>query len=281
MKIIDRLENWNKPVLVLLSLFLILALGLIDYSTGYEYSFSLFYLLPIALVGWFVDRWFGIYASFISAIVWFLADVFSGNQYAAPAIFFWNTAIRLGFFIIVTLLLAALRSSLEREEDLSRTDNLTGAFNSGYFSDLLQAEINRFQRYKHPFTLAYLDLDNFKTVNDQQGHTVGDKVLKTIVTHIRTIIRKSDLVARLGGDEFAILLPETGHLASKAALSKIEKSLMKEMRKFNWPVTFSIGVITFLECSQNANDLIKMSDDLMYTVKNNGKNAIVYSVHSG
>ena len=109
---------------------------------------------------------------------------------------------------------------------------------------------------------------------------MGDRVLQTVVNYIQTNVRKTDLVTRLGGDEFAILFPETGHLAVKSALSKIEKGLNKEMRKFDWPVTFSIGVITFLESPDTSNELIKMADDLMYTVKNNGKNAIVYSIYS-
>jgi diguanylate cyclase (GGDEF)-like protein len=217
----------------------------------------------------------------VSAIVWFLADVFSGNQYAIPAIIFWNTAIRLGNFLIVALLLAALRNSLEHEKNLSRTDKLTGAINAGFFVDALQTEIDRFQRYKHPFSVACIDLDNFKSVNDQQGQAVGDNVLKTVVNHIKSEVRKTDTFARLDGDEFALLFPETGQLAVKMALSKIEKGLNKEMNKFNWPVTFSMGTITFIESPETANEVIKMADDLMYTVKNNGKNAIVYAVYSG
>ena len=281
MKILERFEKWHKSLLVLVSLMLIIGLGLIDYFTGYEFSFSLFYLLPIALMVWFAGKWFGIYASIIGALTWFLADVFSGNQYTISAIFVWNTAIRFGFFLIVTLLLAELRSSLEREKKLSRTDGLTGAYSASFFIDSLQAEINRSQRYQHPFSLAYIDLDNFKSVNDQQGHAAGDTLLQTVVNHIQTNVRKTDLVTRLGGDEFAILFPETSHLVVKSALSKIEKGLNNEMRKYDWPVTFSIGVITFIESPDTSNELIKMADDLMYTVKNNGKNAIVYSIYAG
>ena len=88
MKTIDRLEKWNKSLLVLVSLFLIIGLGLIDYFTGYEFSFSLFYLVPIALMVWYIGKWFGIYASIISALTWFLADVFTGNQNAESRNFY-------------------------------------------------------------------------------------------------------------------------------------------------------------------------------------------------
>lgn len=276
---LERLENWNKSLWVTIACLLMLGLGLLDFLTGYEISFSLFYLVPIALVAWFAGKQLGIAASIASATVWLLADVLSGNQYSHPIIYFWNSAIRFGFFIIVTLLLALLKKALEHEKSLSRIDRLTGATSSDFFYDVLQTEIDRFKRYKHIFTVAYIDLDNFKAVNDQFGHSMGDNVLRTVVSHSKHELRKTDIVARLGGDEFAILLPETDHTTTQVVLSKIQQGLLIEMRKSGLPVTFSIGAITFTATPDTANELIKMADDLMYTVKNNGKNAIQYSVY--
>jgi hypothetical protein len=145
MNTIERLENWNKSLWAVIGSILIVGLGILDFLTGYEISFSLFYLLPISLVTWFVGKRFGIMASIISATVWLLADVLSGNQYSNTFIYFWNTAIRFGFFVIVTFLLAELRKALEHEKNLSRTDRLTGATSVDFFYDLLQAEINRFK----------------------------------------------------------------------------------------------------------------------------------------
>jgi diguanylate cyclase (GGDEF)-like protein len=281
MNMLERLENWSKSFWVIIGLTFIVGLGLLDFLTGYEVSFSLFYLLPISLVVWFAGKRLGIAASFASATVWLIADFLSGNQYSNPAIFLWNTAIRFGFFIIITLLLAALKKTLEHEKYLSRTDRLTGATSTDFFYDLLQIEINRFQRYEHPFTVAYVDLDNFKAVNDKFGHTRGDLVLHTVVSHARNELRKTDIVARLGGDEFAILLPETDQTTAQVVISKIQQGFLREMKESNWPVTFSIGVITFNATPGTANELIKLVDDLMYTVKNNGKNAVSYSVYAG
>jgi diguanylate cyclase (GGDEF)-like protein len=281
MKTIERLEKWSKPLWAGIGLILIIGLGVLDYLTGYELSFSLFYLIPISFVAWFVGRRSGIAASILSAIVWLLADILSGNHYSHDIIYVWNTAIRFGFFIVVTLLLVELRKALEHEKSLSRIDHLTGATSVDFFYDLLQAEINRFQRYKHPFTVAYLDLDNFKTVNDRFGHSMGDIVLRAVVSQARGELRKTDVVARLGGDEFAILFPETDQLTAHVAISKIQQGLLDKMKEGNWPVTFSIGAITFNAIPDTTNELIKLADDLMYTAKNNGKNGICYSVYAG
>ena len=271
-------EQQSKTFWVITGLALMLLVGLSDYLTGYELSFSLFYLAPIALTTWFISRSVGIAISVGSALVWLVANIVSGHVYSHGAIYYWNTGIRLIFFIIVTLLLSALRNTLSREQELARIDYTTGALNARYFLDLMQWEINRVGRYKHPFTIAYIDLDDFKAINDQFGHARGDEVLRTVAVDIRACLRKTDIFARLGGDEFALLLPETGQEAARTALSKIQRSLLEKMRKNDWPLTFSIGVLICNDASQSAEDLIKKTDNLMYSVKHKGKNGISYSV---
>jgi len=257
------------------------AIGVLDYLTGYELAFSLFYLLPISLLTWLTGRRLGVLMALFSALVWLLADVFAGNAYSNPVIYFWNTLIRLGFFLIVVFLLTALRNSLEHERELSRVDSLTGAVNFRSFSAILQMEIDRTRRYQRPFTIAYIDIDNFKAINDQFGHTTGDRLLRTFVQYTQTSLRKTDIVARLGGDEFAILLPETGQEAAAAFFSRIQKGLLEEMQQAGWPVTFSIGVLTCLEAPQSIDEVIRLADDLMYSVKRDGKNAVTYSTSVG
>jgi diguanylate cyclase (GGDEF)-like protein len=257
------------------------AIGLLDYLTGYELAFSLFYLLPVSLLAWLTSRRLGVLMALFSALVWLLADVLAGNAYSYPVIYFWNTLIRLGFFLIVVFLLTALRDALEHERELSRVDSLTGAVNFRFFSTILQMEIDRTRRYQRPFTIAYIDIDNFKAVNDQFGHTTGDRLLRTFVQYIQTSLRKTDIVARLGGDEFAILLPETGQEAAAAFFSRIQKGLLDEMQQGGWPVTFSIGVLTCLGATRSIDEVIRLADDLMYSVKRDGKNAITYSTCAG
>jgi len=209
MNIVVRLEGRSNLFWTIAAIFLIAGIGLVDLLTGYEIAFSLFYLVPISLVTWFVRKHFGVVVSIVSALVWLMADIASGHSYSHPAIYYWNTTIRFSFFIIVVLLLSALRNTHYHAKELARIDNLTGAVNARYFSELVQMEIDRSQRNRQSFTVAYVDLDNFKSVNDRFGHSLGDEVLRTIVQRAKSQLRRVDVVARLGGDEFALLLPET------------------------------------------------------------------------
>jgi diguanylate cyclase (GGDEF)-like protein len=272
------LEKKSQLFWVIVGIVLIAGVGAIDLLTGYEIAFSLFYLIPIALITWFAGKQLGIAASICSALAWSIADVMAGHPYPHPAIYYWNTAIRFGFFIVVALLLAALRKSLKHEQELARTDYLTGAANMHSFFDLLQREIDLSQRYKQPLTLAYIDLDNFKIINDRFGHNAGNKVLCAIVNCAKSQLRKTDIVARLGGDEFAFLLPRTDQEAAQVIISKVHLSLLDEMQKINLPATFSIGVLTSNDEPHTTDELVRMADNLMYSVKNNGKNGINYSV---
>jgi diguanylate cyclase (GGDEF)-like protein len=274
------LEKRNTLFWVITGIACIAVIGGIDYLTGYEIAFSLFYLFPVALITWFTGKRPGIAVSIASALIWLLADIKSGQTYTHAAIFVWNSLIRLSFFIIVTFLLSALRESHQLEKEMARLDSLTGAANTRFFSELVRMEIERSLRNRQPFTLVYVDLDNFKSVNDQFGHSMGDKALCAIVKQAKSLLRKVDVVARIGGDEFAILLPETNQAAAKVAIQRVQNGLLDEMRRNNWPVTFSMGVLTCIKTTQTSDDLIKRADELMYWAKKNGKNSIQYSVYA-
>lgn len=281
MNFLSNLEKQSRPFKIGLEFALIGAIGVIDFITGYEIGFSLFYVIPISFAAWFMGRGRGIAASVVSSFVWLGADIASGHVYSHPLIPIWNSLIRLSFFFIISFLLSALKNALEREKELARTDYLTGAVNSRFFFELLQMEIDRLQRYQHPFTLAYVDLDNFKTVNDRFGHPTGDRVLVTVVGFAKKHLRKIDVIGRLGGDEFALLLPETDHESARAALAKLRGGLLEEMRQNNWPITFSIGVLTCTAAPPETGVLVKMADALMYSVKHESKNAIKYAAYPG
>lgn len=281
--IINMLEYLTKRssfFWIITGFIFVIAIGTADALTGRELSFSLFYLIPIVLVTWFSDRNSGIVISVVSAVTWLVADILAGQTYSQPAIRYWNAATRLGFFVVVTLLLPALKA-LEREKGLARTDYLTGVANRRYFFELAQTELERSERYEHPFTIVYIDLDGFKTVNDQWNHKTGDKLLCAVVNQANHQLRKTDIIARLGGDEFIMLLPETDQDAAQITVPKIQNALMNEMRRNKWPVTFSIGVLTYRNGSTTTDELIKKADELMYSIKKNGKNAIVYAVYTG
>jgi diguanylate cyclase (GGDEF)-like protein len=280
MKIFASTKKSNLFFWTIAGLIGIVVVGFVDFLTGQELGFSLFYLIPILMVTWFSGRNLGLVMSVISAIAWLIADIHSGETYAQPLIRYWNTGLRFGFFVVVTFLLPALKG-LEREKEVARHDALTGAANRRYFFEVIKAELNRSQRYKHPFTVVYLDLDNFKAVNDKWGHSIGDRLLCVVVQQAKLHLRNTDFLARLGGDEFILLLPETDQEAAKIIVPRIQSALLDEMQCHDWPVTFSIGVLTCFDAHLSMDELVSKVDAVMYSVKNNGKNAIAYASHTG
>ena len=272
------LERMAHGTLVALSLLLILAAGALDYSTGTELSFSVFYLLPVGLVAWYVGRTAGIWVAGAGTLVWVAAEFSPGQFPSHPLAPVWNTAVRFGFFLVLTYTVSALNHALAREKALARTDPLTGARNNRSFNEALEAEMGRLRRYERPFTLVYLDVDDFKLVNDGQGHSRGDELLHLIAETLRDCLRRSDVVARLGGDEFAVLLPEAGTAAAEGALRKLERQLDNLVTGGQWPVTFSVGAVTFLESPNSVDACLEKADSIMYAVKNTGKNGILHQV---
>ncbi len=279
-KFLANLEKQSQSFKIWLGIVLIGVIGILDFLTGYEIAFSLFYVIPISLITWFTGRRLGLLASLISAIVWLVADITSGHLYSHPFIPLWNSLLGLSFFVIITLLLSELESTLEHEKQLSRVDSLTGAVNSRFFFELLQLEMERAQRSKLPFALVFIDIDNFKTLNDQYGHLTGDQALCTLVSNTKKHLRKVDVIARLGGDEFALLLPDTSPESAQIVLERFQSDLLDEMQQNNWPITFSMGVVICNIVPSTANEILKIADELMYAVKHNGKNAINYIVYA-
>lgn len=278
MNLLENIEKQNKSFIIAIGYIIIGVLGIIDTLTGKELDFSLFYVIPILIVTWHTGLGLGIVFSLISALVWLLSDVLSGNV-TLLSIYAWNTLIRLGFFLTIAFLLSRLLTVLEHEREIAHKDYLTGALNSLFFYNVLQMEINRSLRYKNLFTIAYIDLDNIKTVNDEFGHATGDEVLCFVVNQIKNSLRKVDVVARLGGDEFALLMPETNQKSAQVVLSKLQHNILAGMQKNNWPVTLSIGVLTCIDTPPTANEAIKKVDDLMYSVKKSSKNNIKYATY--
>lgn len=256
-------------------------IGMFDYFTGPELAFGIFYLIPVSMVAWFAERASGLFVAFVSAVVWLVVEMATQEPYSHTFILYWNAGTRVGFFFIVAWLLSSLKTSRSREKMMARTDYVTGAFNARFFFELADREMERSRRYKHPFTFAYVDLDNFKTVNDLFGHGTGDRLLKKVTRTIMENLRKTDVIARLGGDEFGLLLPETGADAGRTAVSKTRHALLEEMEKNNWPVSFSIGVVTYTVPPATVDGMVKKADNLMYSVKRGGKNEIGYSVYHG
>jgi diguanylate cyclase (GGDEF)-like protein len=272
------LETLKRGWLITIATVIVFILGFIDYVTGFELSFSFFYLLPITMVAWVMGRRAGLAFSVLCASIWFTSNLLSGQSFPSQFVGVWNTLLRFGFYSIVTVLLAELRHALDEERILANTDPLTGALNRRSFNEIAEKKMISAEVNHRPYTMVYIDLDNFKTINDSLGHAIGDLVLKTVVDVIQSQIRNTDFLARLGGDEFAILLTDIDQKHARPIVERTQVSLLNKMKANNWDITFSIGVLTVLSMPESADKLVGLTDALMYEVKDMGKNAIEYSM---
>jgi diguanylate cyclase (GGDEF)-like protein len=275
-KTVDIFSSRSSVTVISVSLFLLALFGWIDYLTG-DYSLIILYLIPVSLVAWFVNRISGVLFCLLAFATRFAVnEAHTSFMLQSTSLHFWNECIELLFLLIMSLLFSALRKNLDTEKTLASSDPLTGALNRRAFFDIAEYELNRSRRYEHATTIAYIDLDDFKGINDHLGHTVGDNLLITVTKTIVSNIRSTDILSRFGGDEFVILLPETPADAAATFLAKIQNQLNQAMAAKNWPVSFSIGAITYPKAPPGVEEVIKKADMLMYEVKHSGKNGLLH-----
>lgn len=271
---------YNKYLVFLLSLALVLIICTTQYYSGPEVVFSLFYIFPIMLATWKTGIWAGIFLSFSSAFLMLYIEKFLLNLFPNTITPFLNNIFRLIIFLIITYIVSELKISLEKQKELARIDPLTSIANNRAFYEAANMEFEKAKRHGFPISVLYMDLDNFKEVNDRLGHSTGDHLLKMVARTIIKNIRAIDTVARLGGDEFGILLTQTGADSAYVVADKIKEMIMLIMKKNNWPVTTSIGVVSYLKAPESVDEMIKKADLLMYSAKSSGKNTIKQTVVS-
>jgi diguanylate cyclase (GGDEF)-like protein len=233
------------------------------------------YYLAVVLIAW--------YAGFGPSIAAMLFGFLAGSYFFGPApdsfaVFGSVYQVDVGQYLIGGFVTSLLGESLHRERARAGTDYLTGLSNSRSFHKRLRVELKRARQSERPLTLVYLDLDNFKDVNDQVGHHRGDILLRYVAVTIQTCTRKTDLVARVGGDEFALLLPATGPEAAQVFVHKLQRILRASMPKAGFPVTCSIGAVTLACPPSSVDEPLDKADKLMYAAKANGKNGAKFQV---
>jgi diguanylate cyclase (GGDEF)-like protein len=265
-------EAPKVPVLVLSAL-LFVGLVWLDYKTGKAVRLSIFYWVPIAVVTWRGGTAWGLTMVFASSLARLWVDwhdvLARGNALDIGLDFlFWLTS-----FSVLCLLLSKLQELLELQETLAHTDHITGMPNARAFERCIERELVRGRRSGLPLSLAYVDVDDFKAINDRYGHDAGNELLREVAAAGRSSLRAGDTMARIGGDEFAILLPMTGNHEAKKAIERFRDTLVSALAK-KFRATVSIGLVTTYDNAPSALRLLKAADATMYEVKDAGKDGI-------
>jgi diguanylate cyclase (GGDEF)-like protein len=277
-RMLSKYPRWQLTAGSLVS---VLVIGGVDYLITADLGLSIFYVLPIATLTWYMASWGGYLSSGLSAVLWFIAELSREPTDTHVGLILWNTLVRLAFFTVVVFLLTELKASYRQEQHLAKTDGLTWLLNRRAFTEILGQEIQRSRRYSFAFTLAYLDIDNFKQVNDRLGHAAGDRLLQEIARVLSGQLRSIDCPARLGGDEFAVLMPQTNQVQATPVLKRLFAKLV-ELKDDGLDIGFSIGAMTFdAVLPETDEEALTAADALMYAVKSQGKHQLRQATYPG
>lgn len=268
-------DDWRSvPVLSWFTI-LVVGIALVDHATGVEVRIYPLYFAPIALLAWNAPRRrIAMLGPAIATLAWLASNQIADPTRFTPGIWLVNALTQAVAFFTVGVLIAEVHEQLRRERALSRRDALTGLANSMAFHEHGELLIANAARAEQPVTLAYLDLDNFKAVNDGKGHIEGDRVLQAVAAVLQAQLRTGDVAARLGGDEFALLLPNSDGDGARHLLERLRRAVLTRMREGGWPVTVSIGAVAYALAPPSLQVAIQRADALMYEAKRKGKDRV-------
>lgn len=259
----------------------IAAIGWLDVVTGPDVGMSLFYLMPIVACGWWVGRRAAVAAGVAAAIAWLVADTVTHAPERA-LVSGWNAFTRLAIFVFVGMSVASSRRDRQRmarllalSEESARTDALTGLANARAFYERIGAELPRLRRSGAALCVAYVDLDNFKKVNDRFGHAAGDALLKRVAFVLRDCVRAGDSVARLGGDELALALWDSTASGAEQTCERIIARIRALADEYpGTDLGASAGVAWFATPPESVDAVVKAADEAMYEAKRAGKGRV-------
>ena len=246
--------------------------------TGHDFVATPFYVVPIAFAAWAAGPAAGVTCAILAGAVETVATWLGADGTLPPWILAVTIALEMLVFLGAAFTFARLRFHLERHRKVSRVDPLTGIANLRAFQEAVEAEVARVDRRPAPISLAYLDVDRFKELNDARGHAAGDDLLRLVAVTFRESVRSADVPARLGGDEFALLLPETGTDACRVVVERLTSRLRRAAAEAGFDVTFSMGAVTFEGPPTSAGLLIEAGDRAMYKVKHQSRDGVRYEV---
>jgi diguanylate cyclase (GGDEF)-like protein len=266
--------GWRRWVAWAVCVAAIVLLGILRTATDADFTFASLVILPVLAIAWIGGRKQGLLAAFLASAMWTVADLVTERQFTTQWIPWTNAATRLMTYCLVALLAAQVRRQFEREHTHATRDALTGLHNRRMFLEYGAVEVERAKRSTFSLSVIFLDLDDFKQLNDTQGHDAGDAALRATAKALLGSLRASDGVARLGGDEFAVLLAEIDYADAVKAGEKILREVNAALEDFP-PVKASLGVAWFAAADRLFPEMLKAADGLMYEVKEKGKGDVL------
>jgi diguanylate cyclase (GGDEF)-like protein len=272
--LLETPDRWKRGVRWLVVLVLVTGSFCAHHLTGARFDLYVVFLVPVLLATWLFGTAAGIFLTLLSCAGWLYSDL-TLKESMPIGIYLINSASRLAVFLLLVWSINRIRVLAEERIHLVRTDELTGLGSRRAFMERGELEVSRAQRGQQPLTVMFIDLDDFKRINDKHGHDTGDEVLRAIGRAMYASIRTTDFAARLGGDEFAILFPETGGGAARDIAGKIRNAVAAALAPYRYRTTLSIGIATLLRPHPPFEAALHVADDLMYQVKNAGKNSML------
>ncbi len=247
---------------------------LLNLRTPGELRLDILFVIPVLLVAWHDGMHWGIAFALATSLLRFTVGI---DHLPATTLLDYRVLSELAYLTVVGVAitgLSQLRQTHSQLEQLATQDPLTNVLNARAFSHELAQELSRNRRYGRPLALIYLDLDDFKSVNDAHGHATGDAVLRLVADAMRGAVRQADVVGRLGGDEFAVLMPETDGDVAHAAATRLVTGIRTVFRGTP-SVTASIGVLAVSGTEAGTDELLRKADQAMYAAKRAGKDRVV------
>jgi len=268
--ITEYTDRQPKKLLYLMGAFLLIVVAAGDYltHTNLILEFSPLYVIPVSFFAWFAGKRAGIFFAAASVSLAFAIRLRHIQRLTAV----WDALLWLALYFGTVFILVQLRKLYERERHLSRIDPLTRIENRRALRESADRARSYSERQGLPLSIAFLDLDGFKVLNDKLGHRIGDKLLALTAAVIRKFIRPTDTVARVGGDEFVILLPATTSEDAAQILHRVRHNFEVAMQNKRWPVTISVGLVTFSPPLSSVKEMIQHADAAMYAAKSRGRN---------
>jgi diguanylate cyclase (GGDEF)-like protein len=263
------------PLLVTgIGLVALTSLAFLDLVSGPHVGYAVFYALAVMGVTFHAGWVAGAIVAILSSGAGLTARLLYHVDDVTIAATLWNLGNELAVFAAIVFVTYHGRCLLDQLAAQTRRDLLTGAYNTRGVLEAFERERSRASRTATPLTLAFIDLDNMKRVNDELGHAEGDEMLRVLASSVLSSIRETDVFGRVGGDEFALIMPDTDEHEAVRAVQRLRSVVNRRTHDRSTYISVSVGIVTFRRDPPEAADALRAADSLMYVAKRAGGNRV-------